>query len=376
MPVIFLNRPNCLRNLSIKMEHYSGRFNNTLYNAISWLILIFYIIHYLFDVSVNALLRRMRFKEYVRIRLRRSLWYFGFYACGFLYCSATSWKNHIAFPNKYTFYILDLTEPISDHLIVGYALLSAFYASSFIWEMCQCSLSSFSYVFLSGFTAFTYYLRYIELVVLFTNTFSIVYVITELIRCLLCIIKLGGTTKLLMQSVLCMLLSIYSVLYLWIIPMNFLLPLAQGFLNNSSSFIMIGLNLSLWGWFACEVYTSPLYRLILHQWYHRRNPNNVPECLGSTTECALFLPRDDVAYNLKIIRREIQERQDKVMTLRKPKKKACILFQTLKCVAALNKKMKFRKQTETNSENDAGNEAEETSTLMVDNENPDELASL
>lgn len=76
-----------------------------------------------------------------------------------MYCSATMWKNNIRLPQRYKFHVLDLTEPVSGHLLLGYALLSAFYASSFMWEGLQCSISSFTYLFLTAFVAFTYFLR-------------------------------------------------------------------------------------------------------------------------------------------------------------------------------------------------------------------------
>ncbi|KAF5276875.1 hypothetical protein FQA39_LY06426 [Lamprigera yunnana] len=332
------------------MEKFMGKYyNNVLYNGIPWMIVVLYIIHYLFDVLVNALLKKMCFKEYVRIRLKKSLWYLGFYACSFLYCSATAWKNNIRFPHQYKFLTLDVTELVSGQLLAGYALLSAFYTSSFIWEGLQCSFSSFIYLFLTGFSAFTYFLRYIELVIVFTSTFSAVEFGAELIRCIYCTMKSKNTSKRLAQGTFCLYLIFFCVVYFIVLPINFLLPLMQGLLHNVSSITMIGLNLTIWGCFACQLYCSPLYRLMQHCWHHKETQSKVPECVGSFYECALFEPRDDFAYNLKIIKQEIQERREKVNALRQPKKKASVLFQTLKCMVVLNKKVKHRKEKKLNS---------------------------
>ncbi|KAF2885302.1 hypothetical protein ILUMI_20868 [Ignelater luminosus] len=332
------------------MDRYIGKYyNNALYNGITWMIFILHVIHFVFDLSVNALLKKMRFKEYVRIRLRKSLWYLGFYGCSFMYCTATLWKNNIKMPHRHKFQILDLTEPISGHLILGYVLLSSFYASSSMWEGLQCSVSSFTYLFLTGFVAFTYFLRYIELAILLASTFSAIHVITELTRCLFCIIKGElGLPKLLVKLTFCISVLIFTVTYFAIIPISFVLPIARGFLKNPNSIIMAGLNVTLWGWLICEIYSSPLYRLVQHRWHHCES-EKVPECLGTRIECALFLPRDDVAYNLKIIKQEIKERQARMMALRKPKKGSSMLVQTLKCVAAINRKIKYRKLLEKSS---------------------------
>lgn len=331
------------------MDKYMGKYyNNVLYNGIPWMILILHIIHYLFDVLVNALLKKMRFKEYVRIRLKRSLWYLGFYACSFFYCSATAWKNNIQFPNQIKFIFLDLTEPISGHFFAGYALLSAFYASSFIWEGLQCSHHAFTYLFLTGFCAFTYFFRYIELLIMFASILSVAEVATESMRCIFCAVKLEGSTKNFLQSLFCVYMTFASVIYSLVIPINFALPLVRGLLYNSSSITLVGLNLTLWGWYISTIYSSPLSRLMQHQWYHKKIENKVPECVGSIIECALFQPRDDLAYNLKIIKQEIRERQERVNALKKPKKKTNVLLQTLKCMVALNRKIKDRKERNAN----------------------------
>lgn len=37
----------------------------------------------------------------------------------------------------------------------------------------------------------------------------------------------------------------------------------------------------------------------------------VPECDMSLLECSLFKPRDDIAYNIRILRKDMQERKRK-----------------------------------------------------------------
>ncbi|RZC35322.1 uncharacterized protein BDFB_007220 [Asbolus verrucosus] len=58
------------------LDKYIGKYyNNTLCNGAAWMFLSWYLLHVVFDDLLNALLRRMKYKEYLRIRLKRSLWY-------------------------------------------------------------------------------------------------------------------------------------------------------------------------------------------------------------------------------------------------------------------------------------------------------------
>lgn len=50
----------------------------------------------------------------------------------------------------------------------------------------------------------------------------------------------------------------------------------------------------------------------------------VPECDMSLLECSLFKPRDDIAYNIRILRKEMEERKTKYVI-----EKVFVIFGTL-----------------------------------------------
>lgn len=102
----------------------------------------------------------MKIREYIRVRLKHSIWYLGFYITSFSYCTATLLKNNIdAFSTK------NLSENEGDsvpgYLILGFIVLCTFYAHSIIWEglMKGFSISSVSYLFLTIFILLTYFYR-------------------------------------------------------------------------------------------------------------------------------------------------------------------------------------------------------------------------
>ncbi|KRT80590.1 hypothetical protein AMK59_5443 [Oryctes borbonicus] len=116
------------------------------------------------------------------------------------------------------------------------------------------------------------------------------------------------------------------------------------------------LNISLWLWLCAELLNNPLYKYIYHWIYHDFETSRT-KCPGTAVECSLFQPRDDVAFNLKIIRQEIKEREAKMMSLRKPKNRN-MLLQTLKCMVVIKKKLKQKKSASSESSDSEDSESE------------------
>lgn len=160
------------------LDKYIGKYyNNTLCNGATWMLFLWYILHVIFDSLLNvhckglsidfniisgklqALLRRMKYKEYIRIRLQRSVWYLGFYTTACIYCSATLLRNDI--PVIYTNSPFDGTNTPSGHLILGYIVVATFFLHSALWERLKYRhvivATNYSCLFL--FLFFSYFLR-------------------------------------------------------------------------------------------------------------------------------------------------------------------------------------------------------------------------
>ncbi|KAI4459808.1 hypothetical protein MML48_6g00001990 [Holotrichia oblita] len=108
--------------------------------------------------------------------------------------------------------------------------------------------------------------------------------------------------------------------------------------------------------FIFEESVNPLYKYIYHWIYHDLETPKT-KCPGLAAECSLFQPRDDVAFNLKIIRQEIKDREAKMMSLRKPKNRN-MLMQTLKCMVVIKKKLKEKKSASSESSDSEDSESD------------------
>lgn len=102
----------------------------------------------------------MRMKEYIRVRLKHSVWYLGFYITSFFYCTATLYRNNIDIFSHSKLLGVE-KETVPGYLILGFIVLCTFYAHSIIWEGLKkgFSISSASYLFLTIFILLTYFSR-------------------------------------------------------------------------------------------------------------------------------------------------------------------------------------------------------------------------
>lgn len=111
------------------------------------------------------------------------------------------------------------------------------------------------------------------------------------------------------------------------IPVVIVIPLGHHLLLKPTSGNLWILNLTIWLWICTEIFNNVslyfliksiiliyvifikvVYKLIRHIVIHKKT-EKPKTCLGTTVECSLFFPRDDVAYHLKIVRQEIEERR-------------------------------------------------------------------
>lgn len=49
----------------------------------------------------------------------------------------------------------------------------------------------------------------------------------------------------------------------------------------------------------------------MKHWLYHDFQTPKTKCPGTAVECSLFQPRDDVAFNMKLVRQEIKEREAK-----------------------------------------------------------------
>lgn len=79
------------------------------------------------------MLRKLRYREFVRSRLKSSLWYLGFYGTGLIYCGATLSQNEVELFHFKKMHVPSNSNPPTQ-LILGYTLICTFYLHCAFWE--------------------------------------------------------------------------------------------------------------------------------------------------------------------------------------------------------------------------------------------------
>jgi hypothetical protein len=320
------------------LDKYIGKYyNNTLCNGATWMLFLWYILHVIFDSLLNALLRRMKYKEYIRIRLQRSVWYLGFYTTACIYCSATLLRNDI--PVIYTNSPFDGTNTPSGHLILGYIVVATFFLHSALWERLKyCHVivaTNYSCLFL--FLFFSYFLRFVEGAFRLTVLVSLTQIALELARCITSLVKRNKLSIKVTGTFFAVNVLVFFINDLLVVPILFGYPLIAGF----SPAVSILLTLLL-TWLILETYDSIIAKAVFHWFSHTESNENI-KCDRDIFECSLFPPRNDATYNLQILRKEMIEREERSVSLRKPKNRNMV-FQTLKCMVAIKRKLKEKRQ--------------------------------
>lgn len=105
-------------------------------------------------------MKKMGYKEYMRLRLKYSLWYLGFYGTALWYCGTILAQQEFDVFNVYKFLINSNTK-ISGNFILGHVMLISFLIHSVIWEAVAKSdfLKAASYLLLASFVILSYLIR-------------------------------------------------------------------------------------------------------------------------------------------------------------------------------------------------------------------------
>lgn len=152
-----------MTSASIEFVDYSGSYKNkTFANAVVWFVLLLHIARYFWehfiDVCFNhieimdyyhfflqSIIKKIYYKEFVRVRLKKALWHF-FFNVGFIFYLRLGVQG--IFPAKD---LLQNTSSTNDEFIF-YVILSSFYIDSCIWEALEGSKVALSYALFSALT--------------------------------------------------------------------------------------------------------------------------------------------------------------------------------------------------------------------------------
>lgn len=141
-------------------KYIGSYYNNTLCNADTWMFVIWCGLHAIYNTFLNAFLRKLRFKQYLRDRMLSSLWYLGFFVTSLAYCGATLKQNDVELFNFKKMSVPTFQTHLPSQLL-GYTLISTFYFHSGVWEGVQNNspIAMAGFVLLGLFMAFSYILR-------------------------------------------------------------------------------------------------------------------------------------------------------------------------------------------------------------------------
>ncbi|XP_018579054.1 uncharacterized protein LOC108917099 isoform X2 [Anoplophora glabripennis] len=355
------------------LKNYIGDYyNNALFNGATWVFVLWCVLHIIFDKLIDAFLKKLRYREYVRLRLRNSLWYLGFYGTAVIYSGAALAQNEVELFNFKKMHVPSNSN-LPSQVVIGYTLISTFFLHSSLWEGLakEYFLNMFSYLFLFLFLLASYTLRVVEISFTFTALVGIAQVAVEFTRC--CFMSSTQDSilsKFFVGLVYFMTYAICFAVYIIVIPLTFIVPLGLKILSDYPNILLLFLFFNLVLWLLIEIYQSILFKFLDHWFYHQEEieGDNFLQCSIGLLECSLFKPRDDISYNLQIIKREIKARQTKMMSLRKPKNKT-MLIQTLKCMVAIKRKL-----TEKRRSDSSDSESERSDNINTDEDNGELLS--
>ncbi|EFA12399.1 hypothetical protein TcasGA2_TC016401 [Tribolium castaneum] len=132
--------------------------------------------------------------------------------------------------------------------------------------------------------------------------------------------------------------SLCVINYGIVVPLSFGYSLVRGF----TPALTISLTVLL-TWLLIEFYSSALSKAAIHWINHTETDDKQNICNLNLVECSLFSPRDDVTYNFLLMRKEMKDREERCLALRKPKNKN-VVFQTLKCMVAIKRKLNEKRK--------------------------------
>ncbi|XP_044262545.1 uncharacterized protein LOC123010002 [Tribolium madens] len=322
------------------LDKYIGNYyNNTLCNGTTWMFACWCILHVFFDNLLNAFLKRIKYREYIRVRLQQSLWYLGFYTTACIYCCATLIRNNLEIIKLKTPF--DSSNVASGQLILGFIVVLTFYLHSAFWERlkyCHGFVAS-GYLCLFFFFCFSYFLRFIEGCFRLTILICSAQIALEVTRVIAIVTKRDNCRGRVLTGIFFTLsLSVFVINYGIIVPLLFGYPLVRGFTPGVTFLLTFFLT-----WLTIEFYSSALIKAVIHWLNHTETDDKKKKCNLDLVECSLFPPRDDATYNFLLMRKEMKEREERCLSLRKPKNKN-VVFQTLKCMVAIKRKLNEKRK--------------------------------
>ncbi|XP_044761421.1 uncharacterized protein LOC123318752 [Coccinella septempunctata] len=320
------------------LSKYFGKYySNALCNGCTWLFFIWYILHIGLDYALNEILRKMKYKEYNRIRLKNSLWYLGFYCTLFIHTGDSFFRSRM---DVFGFRKTNITtyDDINSDLVMGFMVLFSFFLHSAFWEVMEYDSKTLflSYILLCCVLLISFILRTLEVAFTLTAFISIAQVSVQSAKLLYVVTKQDNSyLRIIIAVFFGMGVCSFCLSYLVGVPLIFLIPFFRKIITAHLPSGFIPLTLAIGGWYLSEIGNSPLFKLLGHWLFHTEKTN---ECCGNIVECSLFPPRNDVAYNLLQLRKEIKEREERKLSLRRSSKKG-VLVQTIKCMVSLKRKI-------------------------------------
>ncbi|KAJ8978387.1 hypothetical protein NQ317_008028, partial [Molorchus minor] len=131
-----------------------------------------------------AFFKKLRYKEYVRLRLKNSLWYLGFFSTALIYSGATLAQNEVELFNFKKMHVPSNTD-LSMQTTLGYTLISTFYLHCAFWEGLTKDnfIHMFGYFCLFSFLVSSHILRVVEISFTLTALIGAAQVAVQFTRC-------------------------------------------------------------------------------------------------------------------------------------------------------------------------------------------------
>ncbi|KAJ8919207.1 hypothetical protein NQ315_012195 [Exocentrus adspersus] len=297
----------------------------------------------------------------------------GFYWTALIYSKATLAQNEVELFNFKRMYVPS-SSTLPSQVVIGYTLISTFFLHSSLWEGLAREYFSnmFSYLFLFLFLISSYVLRIVEISFTLTALISIVQVALEFTRCcFICSSQDSIVSKLYLTILYLISFTVSVAVYIVVIPLTFIIPFGLKIMTDYPNILFFFLFANVLIWLIMEIYHSVLYKFVNHWFYHpqKTEADDFLYCTSGLLECSLFRPRDDVSYNLQIIKKEIKARQAKMMSMRKPKNKG-MLIQTLKCMVAIKRKLSEKRRSESSdSDSEKSDDGNNDKNVSIEEEN-------
>ncbi|XP_044727349.1 uncharacterized protein LOC123290998 [Chrysoperla carnea] len=349
LPIFLRSEITCLPKLINK--YISKHYNNALSNSAFWLIIIWITFHLVFHFLLNALLKRMKIRQYSRDRIISSLWYSGFYAGCVFYTGATLFKNDIDPFNNFRMYtLLSHNDSVKGHYVFGYIVLFSFFVQSFVWELFShdIRIKTIDFLFLSTFLLSAWMLGIVEFALALLLSISLCRLSIELTRVCSAITKFKTKFSYMVWCQFIFSVCVVFGIYLMILPHNFVGPALNVFIYNEKKLWTIVMNTSLAAWYITDFFTSPIFRIINHYLTHNETEVKTNKCAGPFLECILFAPRNDMAFHLHRAYSNLQEHTlrhyNTIHNQKRQNESKLTLMQTIKCMVAVQRKVKKQRE--------------------------------